>query len=277
MAMRGIIMHDFEKRVVESVTVNKNQSNVVPIFQDDTKLIDPLENKQIKKLITDYFGCGIRRIFQTRGDEHTVVNNVLEKQYDVPMGKEEMSCGTETGCWADNLPRSIRTGYGLYAPATNIRMPRQTNKHGARSHGIYRSYRGSRYLHILMAAWASDLPLTEDMFKNLLDIWFQDKFTNAMAKYRELNVISELREDWSDTPLWYGKSTDGPHIRPTRQQIYVSLEAIIFLYDSLKTVFDNNDHTMLELFDMKTWVHHSTPMPKRFAEKLSDRKPIVER
>ena len=221
-------MHDFEKRIDERDSVNKHTSNVVPIFQEHTDLIDPLKNRQIKKLITDYFGCGIRRIFQTRGDEHTVVNNVLEKQYDVPMG-------------------------------------------------IYRSYRGSRYLHILMAAWAADLPLTEDMLKNLLDIWFQDKFTKAMAKYREVNAITELSEDWSDTPLWYGKSTDGPHLRPTRQQIYVSLEAIIFLYDSLKTVFDNNDHTALELFDMKTWVHHSTPMPTRFAEKVSNRKPLTER
>ena len=256
-------MHDFEKRVVERVTVNKHTSNVVPIFQEDTKFIDPLENNRIKKLITDYFGCGIRRIFQTRDDE----------------GAKRMSCGRETGCWADALPRSIRTGYGLYAPATNIRMPRQESKHGARSHGIYRKYTASRYLHILMGAWASDLPLTEDMFKNLLDTWFQDKFPYSMTKYREINVISELSEDWSDTPLFYGKSTDGRHIRPTRQQIYVSLEAIIFLYDSLKTVFDSSDsdNTMLELFDMKTWVHHSTPMPKRFAEKLSDRKPLVER
>ena len=277
MAMKGIVMHDFEKRVVERVSVNKHTSNVVSIFQEHTDLIDPLENKQIKKLITDYFSSGVRRIFQTRDNDQTVVNDTLEKQFDVPKGKEQMSCGTKTGCWADTLPRAIRTAYGLYAPATNIRMPRQTNKHGARSHDVYRSYRGSRYMHILIAAWASDLPLTQDMFKNLLDIWFQDKFTNAMAKYRELNVISELREDWSDTPLWYGKTTDGLHLRPTRQQIYVSLEAIIFLYDSLKTVFDNNDRTMLELFDMKTWVHHSTPKPKRFSEKISNRKPLVER
>lgn len=270
-------MHDFEKRVVQRVSVNKHTSNVVPIFQDDTDLIDPLENKQIKKLITDYFSCGVRRIFQTRDDDQTVVNDVLEKQFDVPRGREEMSCGTETGCWADNLPRSIRTAYGLYAPATNIRMPRQTNKHGARSHGIYRSYRASRYLHVLIAAWASDLPLTKNMMKNLLDPWFQTDFDRMLSVMREIGGITENIEDWSDTPLWYGKITDEPHIRPTRQQIYVVLEAIVFLYDSLKTVFDNNDHTMLELFDMKTWLHHSTPMPKRFSEKISNRKPIVER
>lgn len=270
-------MHDFEKRVVERTAAVESSSNVVPIFQDKSKFIDPLENNRIKKLITDYFGCGIRRIFQTRGDEYTAVNNMLEKQFDVPKGKEEMSCGRETGCWADNLPRSIRTAYGLYAPATNIRMPRQTNKHGARSHGIYRSYRSSRYLHVLIAAWASDLPLTKNMMKNLLDPWFQTKFDRMLSVMRGIGGITENIEDWSDTPLFYGKTTDGPHLRPTRQQIYVSLEAIIFLYDSLKTVFDNNDHTMLELFDMKTWVHHSTPMPKRFSEKISNRKPLVER
>jgi len=270
-------MHDFEKRVVERVSVNKNQSNVVPIFQEDTELIDPLEHKEIKNLIINYYSSGVRRIFQTRDDATRIVNKALEKQYDVPKGKEEMSCGRETGCWADNLPRSVRLGYGLYAPAVNIRMPRQVNRHGARSHGIYRSYRASRYLHVLIAAWASDLPLTKNMMKNLLDPWFQTKFDHVLSVMRGIDGITEKTEDWSDTPLWYGKTTDGPHIRPTRQQIYVVLEALVFLYDSLKTVFDNNDHTMLELFDMKTWVHHSTPMPKSFMEKVSDRKPLVER
>jgi|TARA_A100001037_G_C15102577_1_gene614744 hypothetical protein len=266
-------MHDFEKRVVDRARSNKIEGNVISIAAiEKTNLIDPLEHPKIKKLITDFFGSGVRRIFQSRNDSELVMNRLLKKEFipiggdksfNVPYGKEAMSCGRETGCWADALPRTIRVGYGLYAPATNIRMPRQISKHGARSHEIYRSYRGSRYMHILIAAWASNLPLTEDMFKNLLDPWFQDKFENAINKFRKANLISELDEDWSDTPIFYGKTTDAPHIRPTRQQIYVSLEAIIFLYDSLRDVFDNNDQTCLDLFDMKNWVHHSTPMPSK--------------
>lgn len=266
-------MHDFEKRVVDRARSTQIEGNVISIAAiDETNLIDPLAHPKIKKLITDFFGSGVRRIFQSRNDSELVTNRLLKKEFipkggdksfNVPYGKEAMSCGRETGCWADTLPRAIRVGYGLYAPATNIRMPRQISKHGARSHGIYRSYRGSRYMHILIAAWASNLPLTEDMFKNLLDPWFQDKFENAINIYRQGNLISELDEDWSDTPIFYGKTTDAPHIRPTRQQIYVSLEAIIFLYDSLRDVFDNNDQTCLDLFDMKNWVHHSTPMPSK--------------
>tara|TARA_R110002095_G_scaffold48554_3_gene43061 strand:+ start:1477 stop:2334 length:858 start_codon:yes stop_codon:yes gene_type:complete len=241
---KGTSMNNFINRIRKNREVG---TNVIDLFKGRQRtekvLIDPLESSKIKEMLARYYASGARRISLTTSSP--------KKSYE-----------NDFGCWADDLPRDLRLGYGLYAPATNLRMPRVSENHKIKDRAVYMSPRNSRYSHILIAAWANDLPLTEQIWKNLLDPYFSNKFDETKEIILKIGLATEEKEDWHTKKSFYGKSAQGPHFRPTREALYTHIESVVFLYDSIKSVFNDLDDEILDLFDIQNWVSASDPMPK---------------
>ena len=251
-------MNNFINRIRKNRVVGTNVIDLFKGRQRKEKVeIDPLESSKIKQMLAKYYASGVRRVLLPK-----TLATITHPGFSDPNVDRKKRNGTPAACWADDLPRDLRLGYGLYAPAVNLRMPRPFGNHVIGEDKIYHSLRRSRYSHILIAAWANDLPLTEEIWRNLLDPWYGEVFENMKEISLDIGLATEEEENWHTKKNFFGKSVEGPHFRPTRQALYTHIESVVFLYDSIKSVFNDLDDEILDLFDMQSWVSATDPMPK---------------
>ena len=215
----------------------KNE-NVIDLFGKNYTQpeIDPCDDQRVKDLFTGYLGSGVRSVY--------------------PAGTYK----DET--WGDTLPKNLRRAYGTKAPALGGRAPRPINAFGVE---LANNYRWIRYIHIIIGAWAGDLPLTRDMHKNLLSEWHQKQYLKAITYILSQRLAHEVEEDWSDMPLFHSKPTDALHVRPTRILIYQCLEMIAFFYDCLAQNLDNGLYVAAQYLPDKDgkrrWPAFDHPIP----------------
>ena len=133
--------------------------------------------------------------------------------------------------WAPQLTEDLQRRYGLCAPITSARAPRPRNEY---TFLFFHNYRLLRYSQVLACAWASSLPLTMEMHKKCLNLFHQEEYPTFYEAASTHNLMTLNDEDWSDTPMFCGLSTKGPHLRPTRRGIYHCLETIAHVLDALQ-------------------------------------------
>ena len=198
----------------------RNEHNVVDLFPEhvaaDEPDLDPCEDPRVKDLMTNYFGAGVRNMYPSDTLRDAV--------------------------WGDSLPKNLRRAYGTKAPALGGRSPRRSDispREVAVTSELFNNYRWMRYMHVILGAWASELPLTRDMHKNVLSGWHQEQYQLVMVWALRERLAHETVENWSDMPLFHGKTTEGLHVRPTRDLVYRGLEMIAYFYDCLAENLDD--------------------------------------
>ena len=182
--------------------------------------IDPCDDQRVKDLFSGYLGSGVRSVY--------------------PAGTPQEDT------WGNSLPKNLRRAYGTKAPALGGRAPRPLDTYAER---IFNNYRWIRYIHVILGAWSSELPLTRDMHKNILSKWHQNQYASLIDFVLSQNLAHEAEENWSDMPLFHGKTTDALHLRPTRILVYQGLEMIAYFYDCLATNLDNGLYVASKYFE----------------------------
>jgi len=246
----GFLLSSVVLSMTREETMSREITNVVDLFERTERKRsggaplnlsgrrDPLADEQIKALLARYYSSGVQRCF-TDPDKLAPLIGHLDS-------------------WAEELPEDVVAKYGACAPVWGIRAPRPMSEHEwAFSH----SNQQLRYLHILVAAWASAMPLTAEMHRDMLDGWYRPEYDAAIELFLRSNLMERCEEDWSDTPMFFGKSTNGPHHRPTRKALYHQIETIMFLLDALEGVYAASGDILSSYMSGSSWPSTVDPMP----------------
>jgi len=208
---------------------------------DALKIKDIIADERLKAVIRNFYSGGVLYVFP-----------------DEPNVQWEGTSATPDNYWAPQLTEDLQRRYGLCAPITTARAPRPRNKY---TFLFFHNYRFLRYAQVLTCAWASSLPLTRDMHKEALNPFHQAEYDNFFNACQLHNLISLEDEDWTDTPMFCGRSTAGPHLRPTRRAVYHCVEVIAHVLDALQGQYDKA-LPFLEEFVGQDWPDLDLAMPR---------------
>lgn len=185
---------------------------------DAFAITDPIADERVKAVISNFYSGGVLYVFP-----------------DEPNVQWHGTAATPENYWAPQLTEDLQRGYGLCAPITTARAPRPLNEY---TFLFFHNYRFLRYAQVLTCAWASSLPLTREMHRQTLNPFHQAEYDNFFEACQLHNLISLEDEDWTDTPTFCGRSTAGPHLRPTRRAVYHCIEVIAHVLDALQGQYD---------------------------------------